>query len=43
MFEFKFEFDLVLCTIRVFQHNVLFEFLDQEGDVCQMMLSTSGK
>jgi len=31
MLEFKFEFDLVLCTIQVFQHNVLFEFLYQEG------------
>jgi len=31
MFEFEFEFDLVLCIIRVFQHNVLFEFLDQAG------------
>ena len=31
MFQFEFEFDLLLCTIRVFQHNVLFEFLDEEG------------
>ena len=31
MLEFEFEFDLVLCTIWVFQHNVLYEFLDQEG------------